>query len=196
MSTKSKLSLIIFTAVILSACTTKTPTGTDNNVVENQPTVAPTEQSQSNSLRDLLALGKNQKCVFSASTTDDKGIKTDTTGTIYFSGKNLAEDLTSTSTDKGTPTINMHMVSDGAYLYTWDQSAKTQGMKIKITEPEEDDTDKTKGKSPVDLDEKVNMNCSVWIVDNSKFTIPTDVKFTDIEELMKNIPTVPAIPGE
>lgn len=192
MSTKAKLSLVILSAIILSACTTKAP-GQQNPSGEN----APEEQSQKTSLRELLGLGINQKCTIATSVTDEDGIKTDTESTVFISGKKMAQEVAVTSTDKESPKVNMRMISDGEYMYTWNIENKSQGMKIKITEPTaEDKTEGTPAKaSSVDLDEKVDMKCSSWIADNSKFTVPADVTFTDLSELMKNIPTVPAIPG-
>lgn len=193
MNNKAKLSLVILSAVLLSACNAKTPVGTENQAGENKPVETETEQSQSSSLRELLALGKNQKCTVTTTSTDDDGTKTDTVGTIYISGKKMAQEVSVTSTDKEIPKINMRMISDGSYMYTWNIETKAQGMKIKITEPTE--TESKGGNSQggaVDLDEKVAMKCTNWIVDNSKFTIPSDVQFTDLSEMMKNIPTMPA----
>ena len=197
MINKIRFSLVIISAVFLSACTVKTPTGTENQAGEDKTT--PTEQSQSSSLRDLLAMGQNQKCTVSTSAVDETdGTKTDTQGTIYISGKKMAQEVIVTSTDKEMPSVNMSMVSDGTYMYTWNPQKKDQGMKLKITESE--GTTETKGntaKGAVNFDEKVNVKCSPWIVDNSKFTVPTDVNFTDLSEVMKNIPTMPAnIPTE
>jgi hypothetical protein len=190
MRNKAKISLVIFSAVLLSACTTKAP-GVENQAGDNQPTE--TEQSSTSSLRDLLAMGKNQKCIVTTSTTNEEGIKTDTIGTIYISGKNVAQEVSVTSSDKKAPNINMRMISDGTYMYSWDTSKKTPGMKIKMTEPSDGGVQNTKGQSgSVDFDNKVNMKCSGWSVDNGMFTIPSDVKFTDLSEMMKNIPTMPA----
>lgn len=192
MSNKARFSLVILSAILLSACTApKAPSGVENTQATEEKTTD-TAQSQSSSIRDLLASGKSQKCTVSLSETNEKGIKTDTQGTVYISGKNMAEDIAVTSTDKAMPNVNMRMISDGTYMYTWNTESKAQGMKIKMTEPTEDSADKTKPTNTgVNLDEKVNMKCSVWAVDNSKFIVPTDVKFADLSEMMKNIPTVP-----
>lgn len=191
MSNIAKLSLVMISAVILSACTHKSPTGTENQAGEDKNT--DTEQSQSSSLRELIALGKNQKCVVTTSTTNEEGIKTDTVGTVYISGKKVSQEVSVTSSDKKTPNVNMRMITDGDFMYSWNPDSKSQGMKIKITDPSDGGVQNTNDQSgSVDLDNKVDMKCSGWIVDNGKFTIPTDVKFTDLSELMKNVPTMPA----
>jgi len=189
MSTKTTFSLVIISAILLSACTAKAPG------VENQAGEAGTEQSQKTSLRDLIGLGKNQKCTVTTSITDEDGIKTDTEGVFYISGKKMAQEVTVTSTDKETPKVNMRMISDGEYMYTWNNENKDQGMKLKITEPEKEDVDVKSGEAKYesfDMDEKVDLKCSPWIVNNSVFTVPSDVQFTDLSEMMKNIPTMPA----
>lgn len=188
MRNTTKISLVIISALLLSACNGKTPTGTNQ-------AAAPTEQSQSSSIRDLIALGKNQQCTVSMSQTDDKGIKTDTTGTIYISGKNLAEQVQIVSSDPKVKTINMMMISDGTTMYTWDQSGTLPGMKLAIPTPAATGTTPSNTQTQsVDLDKKFDMKCSNWAVDNSKFAVPTNIKFTDLTQLMKNIPTVPAVP--
>ncbi len=193
MSKKAVFPLVIFFAIFLSACTTKAPVGTENQDGENKPEETEVEQSQSSSLRELLAIGKNQKCTVTTTSTDDDGTKTDTVGTIYISGKKMAQDVSVTSTDKEIPKMNMRMISDGSFMYSWNVDSKSQGMKMKIVEPAEEESKGGNSQGgAVDLDEKVAMKCTNWIVDNSKFTIPSDVQFTDLSEMMKNIPTMPA----
>lgn len=191
MRNKAKLSLILLSAVLLSACSLKAPGSTNETADTN------TEENQSTSLRDLIGMGKNQKCTISTSITDEDGIKTDTEGVFYISGKKMAQEYIVTSTDTDMPKVTMRMISDGEYMYTWNDENKDQGMKIKVTEPEDEDIDVESGEAQyesIDMDEKVDLKCTPWIVDNGKFTIPTDVTFTDLSEMMKNIPTMPAIP--
>lgn len=190
MSKKAIFPLVIFSAILLSACTAKTPIQ-DNQAEDN--TSPDTEQSQTTSMRELMALGKSQKCTVSSSTTDDDGTKTESTGVMYFAGGKIAQEVVVTSTDKEMPRIEMSMVSDGSYMYTWNTQEKNQGMKMKITETaNESDEDNTPQSGAVDMDDKLNVKCSPWIADNSKFSVPNDVQFTDLSEMMKNIPTMPA----
>lgn len=190
MSKKAIFPLVIFSAILLSACTSKTPIQ-DNQAEDN--TSPDTEQSQTTSMRELMALGKSQKCTVSSSTTDDDGTKTESTGVMYFAGGKIAQEVVVTSTDKEMPRIEMSMVSDGSYMYTWNTQEKNQGMKMKITETaNESDGDNTSQAGAVDMDDKLNVKCSPWIADNSKFSVPNDVQFTDLSEMMKNIPTKPA----
>jgi hypothetical protein len=191
MSTKTSHSLVILFAVILSACTTKTP-GVENQADDKK--TPGTEQSLSTSVRELLGLGQNQKCTYSASFTDESATTT-TTGTIYIAGKRMAQEVQVVSTGDNAISTDMRMISDGTTIYTWDPSKKTPGMMFKVVEPTGTTDTKTENQN-VDLDKKMDMKCSAWTVDEAKFTVPTDIQFTDLSELMKNIPTVPAIPGK
>lgn len=84
MSNKIRFSLVIISAVLLSACTAEAP-NMENQAGEKQNT--DTEESKSTSMRDLLGMGKNQKCIINTSLVDDDGTVTDTQGTIYIAGK-------------------------------------------------------------------------------------------------------------
>lgn len=191
---KARLTLVTTSALLLAACTPATPTVT-NNQAQNAGTG--NEQTQSTNIRDLLALGKNQKCTVTISETSEEGVKTDTQGTLYFSGQKMAEDISITSTDKNMPKTSMRMISDGSYMYSWNPETKINGMKFKVTEPTTEDTKTTTSNaqaSGVNMDQKYDMKCSDWTVDNSVFAIPTDVTFTDLSEMLKKMPSVPTVP--
>lgn len=191
MMKKVKFSLVVVSAALLAACTA--PTSTSQ---QNQPQASGTEseQSMTASIRELLGMGKNIKCTFSTSETDGDGVKTDTSGTVYVSGKNMAEDVKIVSSDKEEGTLNMKVISDSTTVYTWNPAMKTQGMKMSFLEIDKQGqtSDKTTSEQQKNMDEKVDMKCSNWNVDSSVFVVPSDVKFTDLSEMMKNIPTAPA----
>ncbi len=137
------------------------------------------------SLKELLASGVPQKCTFAS---DDESGKTE--GTSYIAGGKVRADFTSTINAKTTVS---HMISDNKTSYIWTDGDKT-GFKMTITETDTNATD-----SPVtgetasqgneaDLDQKSDYKCSVWVPDNSMFTPPADVKFTDFSEMFKPSP--------
>jgi hypothetical protein len=182
MNKKVRVSLIILSAVLLSACTAKAPLAPNSDVEQGSPT----------SMRELLGMGKNQKCTFSISRTlEEDGQATKTEGTFYVSGNKFAEEIKITSDMEGFENINMFMVSDGVDLYTWNKDKSVTGMKYRMDDSAEP-TDPNSDSRNVDLDEKVDMKCSPWIVDKKVFEVPTDVVFTDLSDMMKNMPTMPA----
>ncbi len=195
MRNKSKFSLIILSAVFLSACGASTP-GTQNQAA--QPTPTPTEVNQSFSLRDLMGMGKDQTCTF-AVTSSDGSTNTATSGTIYISGQKLAENLQMTSSDKTVAVKNMNIISDGTFVYTWGLGEKLPGMKFKLAEitPTGTTAALTNNQAQgADMDKKMSMKCSPWTADAGKFIVPTTIKFTDISSIIEkakaNIPTMPA----
>lgn len=199
MTNKAQFAFVIISSALLAACTTQAPKtqGTTPETANGN-----SEQTLSTSVRDLFGAGKSVKCTFSTSDTDKDGVKTDTSGTVYVSGKNFAEDTQVVSSDKKVGTITMKMISDGTYMYTWNPSQKTPGMKINITTPTPTGTTQGQAQS-ADVDKKIDMKCSSWTVDNSLFSVPDDVQFIELSQMMQgagakvpsNIPSIPAMPS-
>src|SRR3989344_6582040 len=128
------------------------------------------------SIKSLLAGGKNVMCSVRYPTGDQS-----TEGKIYVSGKNMRGDFNMTISGKA---MESHMISDGTYMYSW-SSETGQGVKMKIDQTE---VKASPTSESVDIDKEVDMDCSSWGVDNSKFTIPADIQFTDMSEIMKQTP--------
>lgn len=159
---------------------------------KSSKTVAPTEKttvtepkassttSVTGTLKSLLTGGKTQTCTISY--PDNKG-----TGTIYVADKKFGG--TFTIKDSDGKDMTGYMVSDGTYFYSW-SSAATMGIKIKLDVAESATDNAQTGTN--DLNQKVNLNCSPWIVDNSKFAVPTNIKFSDMSNL---IPKTSALPS-
>lgn len=193
MTTKLVSTLVVISfSVLLSACTKPTlpkPAQTESK------TESPSENlNQKSTLKSLLGLGKNLICTYSF--TDDDN-KFQVKSTTFISGKNFAQESETTNPADKTKTTKTNMISDGDFVYTWSTDQKGSGMKIKLEEPKAEDpkTPKTDVASTKEsMDTEYDMQCSSWSVDKTKFTLPTDVKFTDLSELMKNIPTIPAMP--
>jgi hypothetical protein len=120
----------------------------------------------------------------------DPESKIQTKSTLYISGDKFAQDAEiKNPADKENPNTKMSMISDGTNIYTWNPDKKETGMKFLInkTGGEKNETDT----NTVDLDKKMDMNCSPWLSNSSKFTSPVEIKFSDLSELMKNIPGLP-----
>lgn len=198
MRNKSKFSLVILSAILLSACGATSAPGTQNQAA-GTPTATPTEANTSFSLRDLMGMGKDQTCTFTVSSSDGSTFTTSTKGSIYISGQKLAENLEITSSDKTVAVKDMNIISDGTYVYTWGNAEKLPGMKFKLSEITPTGTTGAAANTQnqgADLDKKMSMKCSPWTADTSKFAVPTTIKFTDIssfiEKAKANVPTMPA----
>lgn len=192
MSKKVNLSLIVLSALILSGCTSKTtsqqtpPPSADINQEQS-------EQSVSTSIRDLLGMGQSQKCTYSYTSTDENNQTITSEGTIYLAGEKLSQSIKITSTGDEAQNLNMRVISDEEYMYSWDESGKTPGMKMKMEKGIQEEAETSENQS-VDLDKKIDMKCSPWIVDQKQFTVPTNIQFTDLSEMMKSLPKMPAVP--
>ena len=191
MKTKLAPALAVLSfSFLLSACSV----GTAAKKVE--PPLPKIESfSQKSTLKNLLGMDKNLTCTY---TFEDAENKFQVKGTTYISGKKFAQEGETTDPTDKTKTIKNYMVSDGDYVYTWGELQKGAGMKIKLEEPK-DGTPKTDvAGAKGNMDKEYDMNCTHWDVDQARFNIPADIKFTDYSEIMKNLPKAeisPAVDG-
>jgi hypothetical protein len=154
--------------------------------------VNPQEQKEGNkpadksgivtSLKDLLALGKDQKCTWS---TNNDG--QEMSGVMYISGKKFRQEIKigATAEKKETNVINL---SDGNYMYMWSTEMGKNGLKINIDEAEKDaDTGKTPANEKIDFGAKYNYECTPATVTEADLTPPKDVIYQDLGEMMKGL---------
>lgn len=163
------------------------------NRSQNQAPTTKTEKSKEKtspstmtSLKDLLALNKSQMCTYEYSDPEGGSVK----GVTYISGGKMRGDFTTTANGKS---ISGAMVKDSKFVYTWSPDTK-QGFKMEVTEVEKsvidkDDTTTSKEQKTQSIDEdtKYDYKCSNWTTDSSKFTPPSDIKFTDYSAMIKQI---------
>lgn len=164
---------------VLSACGVKDKL---ENKVENKKT----------SIKELLGLGKEQKCVWKGENEGDKS-----NGTMLIKGNKFRQSVTSLNI--GNSETSMEIISDGEWTYLWNPKTKEQGMKMKVTEDQKAETQKLANGS-LDLGKEFNYDCSPASVSDSDFVPPTDVKFMDLEalqnEFSKLIPSGIEIPKD
>ena len=122
------------------------------------------------SLRSLLALGKNTMCTFTSVVENSTS-----SGTVYIAADGPMSGDFSSQTSSGN--ITSHMIMKGGTSYVW---SGTQGA-----------TTSSNTNQSVDLDAQVDYDCKNWTLDNSKFTVPTNVNFVDIEAMMKGAGALP-----
>ena len=96
-----------------------------------------------------------------------------------------------------TKSIKGFVLSDGEYVYTWSPDKKTSGMKIKIEDQKTEDGKVKTGVAGAkeNMEMEYDMECSPWKVDENIFSLPDGVTFTDLSEMMKNLPTIPSMPN-
>lgn len=177
--------VLLLATLTLSACGTGGINKTDTGTTKNEETPK-TESSKS--LKELLGLGTSQKCTFE-SKTEDTEVKSE----IIMNGKKFRQ-TSEISTKEGK--MKVYAVSDGIYYYSWGDTAKDMGTKMKIEDVENEgkkvaaegnkEPIKTEGQQ-VSMDEKVNYKCTPATLTDADLAIPTDVKFVDYAEMMKGL---------
>lgn len=121
------------------------------------------------SLKDLFASGASQQCTFN--NPDSK----ESMGTVYVSGGKVRGDFTVAV--EGT-NMTTHMIGDGTNSYIW-TDGQTTGMKMAFDPTTATQNPSTQSQA-MDLNAKMNFNCSAWSVDKNIFVVPTNVTFTEL----------------
>lgn len=123
---------------------------TDNSETTNSP----------RSLRDLFASTVAQTCTFSDPSTNS-------TTEVYVSGGKMRGDFP-----------GGHMITMDQTIYYW-MDGQTTGYKMSMAVPTGSAQVEADTNAQVDLDQQLDYKCSTWVVDPTKFVLPTDVTFTD-----------------
>lgn len=131
-------------------------------------------ESSKSSLRSLLTIGKDVVCTFESSARN-----TESSGTVYISSTGQMHGNFNSQNQIGSIESHMVVKADGmAYVWSGSQGTKMNFSKIDAAASSETDTS-------VNMDAEVEYKCSDWKRDNSKFEVPTNVTFIDIDAMMK-----------
>jgi len=176
---KKTFLVLVLATLTLSACGAKNE-DKSGSTTENSET-GMVQKNESKSLKELLGLGKAQKCTYEFTDGEQK-----MKGEVWVDGKNFRQS-TEISNDEGT--MKVYAISKGDYFYSWGDTMKGSGIKMKIepTEGAENSATKEGRAEQINLDDKYNYNCSPATLNEGDFALPTDVKFTDLSEGMKNL---------
>jgi uncharacterized protein YxeA len=143
-------------------------------------------QSEKSSIKSLLASGSTRKCTYSV---DQDGYKSE--GTIYVANNKMRGDFTALIDGKETMS---HMINDSATSYMWTDGVG-QGMKFSIS-PEDVNSDQYKSAKTgaVNLDQNYDFSCDSWVVDTSKFELPSNVQFSELPKIPSFTPETAGSP--
>lgn len=130
------------------------------------------------SLSELMARGKSAKCEYSTS-----GNGVDQTSVVYYDGKKVYMENTSMV---GGKEVKAKILIDDAFQYMWSDDGTNQGIKIPV--PKDAGTPSpnvpTTGQaSQVDYGKNLQMRCGAWSADESVFSPPANVTFTDLSQM-------------
>jgi len=144
--------------------------------------------TQKKSLFDFFSMAGSQKCTFSDDTNKSAG-------TVYVSSGKMRGDFQESNNSTGK-TEQTHMINDGTYVYMW-TDGQNNGYKMSDQFVKQEEAQSSEAKTPsnaggnpqpsqgVDMHQKANYSCGGWSADNSLFTPPSDVSFTDYSSMMQ-----------
>lgn len=181
----------IVTIGVLAYWTVMNPQTSVNETSPQEPVAVDTntqEQTVFSSLKDLMTQTISQQCTFAYA--DEAMGKTE--GVTYVANGKIRSSFTLTNPE-GTQSSG-HMINDGAFTYTWDDVSKT-GVKFAMTEDIQNMGEEAVEDNPqmAQMNKKTDYRCKVWIADANTFVPPTDIQFTDVSNMMKDLGTMPAV---
>jgi hypothetical protein len=161
-------------AIVVARSDTSAPAS--SSVTQNTSnTVSP--EIVKGSLASLLNTSDTKKCSFD---TGADGVS----ATVYLANNRMRSDYSSTS--GGTVKEgSMIVLSDKQYI--WDSADKKGVMFAFSRDQVEQQAGAASQQSSVDINKEYDFTCSNWTLDESKFTPPTDVAFTDYTQLQQQL---------
>lgn len=121
------------------------------------------------SIKDILEEGRNLKC--DATYPPDQIAKA---AQVYTTGNRLRADFILSKAD--TDNYEAHYLSDGSYVYVW-LSSILQGTKRSASQTPSQPQSPTDRN--IDINQRVDLDCAAWPVDNAVFSPPPEVNFRE-----------------
>jgi hypothetical protein len=110
-------------------------------------------------------------------------------GTLHVAGKKFRQE--SVTTDAKTQALSQsYSLSDGESVYTWGAMMGGKGVKISMSSLENMITgtpSETPSQVNAVLDQQYQYQCEAWTADDSLFVPPTNITFSDMSQLIKNM---------
>ncbi len=101
-------------------------------------------------------------------------------GTVYINKGNIRGDFSSVAEGRK---IDSSFIQKDDYTYNWSSATPNMGVKIAVTTNTESATDaQMQGTYSWDAKQIGDYTCGEWVADESKFSIPTSVTFTEIKQ--------------
>ncbi len=173
---KEILVLVILGLFVLVACNNTQPPASPNTGTSPTNTGA-SDNSFAGTLADAMKLGKTFKC-----TMEVQG----NTAEYYVKGNKFRSE----ATVQGVKAITI--MDENKCLWIW-QEGTTQGSKMCVSG--ESTQSQTSAPAQAQTKTDVKVSCNPAIVGDDMFTPQSNVKFTDLDEMMKQA-QMPTIPGQ
>lgn len=168
-----------FLAISKDDTATNTQSGGNNNQQSS------TNTSSKGSLSSLATGKKAQECTMNYSGASGSG-----TGTMYSDGNGRARMHIDLKTEKGNAGQSDQIMKEGK-AYSWTTSeGQTFGMIMDMSKTtQQTQTQNGATSSAPQPNQDFDISCKDWKVDESKFAVPTNVNFMDMNNLQNSIPT-------
>lgn len=95
-------------------------------------------------------------------------------GVVYVSGTDIRADFTARPVTAGGMSVSAHMIQTGGYVYSWTDMIP-QGVKVAVASGTG-----AAASQGFDMDAEVSYDCTPWIPDASKFMVPENVTFMEV----------------
>lgn len=163
--------LAILGAGVFLMLNSRNSSPTTTNTEELVKTQESTAQTGNGTIRDLLAATSPQACSF-------KDMNSQTSGVLFIANSQMRGDFSSAGPQGST---DSHMIVDGNTAYVW-MAGEPSGFQISLdmasTASEQAET------IEMGIDRQVDYTCTTWTVDETVFTRPPEVTFTDFSSMV------------
>ncbi len=132
------------------------------------------------SFATLLALGQALECDYTYTPETGGAI----VGTTYVDGQTerVRSDF---AMQQAGETYESSMIVRDAKVYTWTTSGFGNFALVTDMSAEESASETEEDFEAVSLDDEVNYSCRPWVSDESVFTLPSDIEFQTMEQMMQ-----------
>ncbi len=118
---------------------------------------------------DFVAQGGSRSCTVTVNNPTAPA-----TGVVYVSGSEIRADFVAKPVTANGMEISAHMIQTGGYVYSWTDMIP-QGVKVAMT-----NSSGAAASQGFDMNAQVAYDCTPWIVDASKFVVPSTVTFMEV----------------
>lgn len=178
---KKQLPIVSLLAVFVIlgglSCGAQKPAATVNvNAVGGTKVAQDVGEPLTGSIESFMKLGRSIRCVLQQA---DGAI---VSGTTYVSGTKARSDF---QTKVGESLVNGHFIVDSTTMYSWTDGTPSQAVKFSLADMQNPNFKSNSGDQADSYNTQMAYKCYNWSADNSYFTPPSNINFTDFSEMMK-----------
>ena len=173
--------IIIIVVVISMSSNNKGSVGASSSSTPSTTSVSPNQTAAGalrQSMHDLIASGATQACTFSIPAN---ATSSSMSGTVYMASSNMRGDFVITSA--ANKVTNAHMIIASGTVYLW-SDALGKGVKLPWSIAASS-TALLNRAGGINFDQPATYLCNSWTPDQTEFTQPSTIQFTDISAYMK-----------